>query len=144
MNRIVKRTEAFERSTEVEKTYALVEEPSKLDAMADAVVSAASTLQAKVIVVMGKTGRTAQKISSARPHVPILTFLGDQKTARQLQYYRAIYPVVDANVQTLDEAVNFSTLHNFADTGDHVIVVSADGPENALGSAVTMRIAIAP
>ena len=144
MNRIIQRAEQYERETDVEKFYALVDEPGKLDAMADAVVSAGSSLGAKVIVVIGgKTGETARKIAQARPHAPIVAFVDDQKVARQMQMYRGIHPTLSPSVtMTLSDAVEHAKKFHYVKAGDYVIVVSTEGSEEGgLGSNVTMRIA---
>jgi hypothetical protein len=43
MTRIISRAEQYERDTDAEKVYQIVEAPGKLDAMADAVVSGPPT-----------------------------------------------------------------------------------------------------
>ena len=106
-------------------------------------MSASSSLGAKVIVVVGKSGRTAQKIAMARPHVPIVTYVDCQKTARRLQMYRGIHPVVNSSTAPVEltDAVAHAKRLDYAKTGDYVIVVSADSHEEGLGTNVTMRIA---
>ena len=150
MDRIVKRTEAYERTHSIKKTTVKpTSNPSKIDATAAAVVKASNTLDARAIIVIAESGNTAKRISMMRPHVPIITYVKSNKIGRMLQLYRGIHPIV-VEVDELGSKADTTTSHSsvinhtkrlgLVDVGDNLIVVSATGAEEGIGSSVSMSI----
>lgn len=150
MDRIVRRTETYERTHGIKKTVVKsTKHPSKIDATAAAVVEASNTLDARAIIVIAESGNTAKRISMMRPHVPIVTFVKSSKIGRMLQLHRGIHPIVTdvaelgsgaESTNSHSEVINHTKMLGLVDVGDNVIVVSAIGAEEGIGSSVSMSI----
>jgi pyruvate kinase len=147
MNRIVQRSESFERVHNILKNKidppAI---PTKMDAIATAVTEASHSLEARAILDISNSGNTAIRIASHKPHVPIVTFVPSHKLGRMLQLYRGIHPVISSmdllglQEGRLSKAAQECKKLGFADKGDNVLVVAADGSEEGVGTRVTMSV----
>uniref|UniRef100_A0A7S2MRG2 Pyruvate kinase C-terminal domain-containing protein n=1 Tax=Octactis speculum TaxID=3111310 RepID=A0A7S2MRG2_9STRA len=65
-----------------------------LESVASAAIRTASDLKAKIIICITEEGSTARAIAKMRPNMPVLTFCGSAAVARQLQFHRALYPML--------------------------------------------------
>ena len=61
--------------------------------IASASVDASYFLDAKAIICMSATGRTALLTSFYRPEAPIIACVTDEKACRQLRLYFGVYPI---------------------------------------------------
>jgi pyruvate kinase len=96
---------------------------------ANAAVGAARRLDAKAIIAMAGSGRTALAISKWRPPVPVLALSVKPKTLRRLNVLRGVEPI------RLEEKTNFEQMIAVADRsliesgiagpGDVVVIVAA-------------------
>merc|ERR1719354_522400 len=64
------------------------------EALASAVVEASFMCNASAIVVLTRSGFSAQLISSYKPRAPIFAVTRFEQTARQLHLYRGVFPCV--------------------------------------------------
>jgi pyruvate kinase len=150
MNKIVMSTEKYEKDNHGIKKKLSSRKPVELnkhDAVATGIVEASNNLNVSCIVCISKTGKMATKIASQRPHVPIVTFVPSIKAGRLLQIYRGIHPVVAPfDLLQMKEGSRFAAVTNytkklgFAESGDTVIIVAAEGEQDGLGTSVTMRV----
>lgn len=135
-----------------EKNYGPDGEDSPEAVTARAAVSAAENFSAPLIICMTQSGFQARLLAKFRPNCPIMAYGRDTKVARQLQPYRAIFPVVDQSVegadsgsaddysQRLQDAVSSAKQLGWVVPGDHVVLVSAEGQSGALSKTSTLRI----
>lgn len=105
--------------------------------------SAAEYLDAKAIIVMTKSGRTARILSSFRPACPVIAATMDHVGMRQLKLFWGIQPVASEQVATPEEllcyALKCAKDSKLVKKGDKVIaVIASDLGENALNDM--MRI----
>ncbi|GMI27392.1 hypothetical protein TeGR_g12226 [Tetraparma gracilis] len=113
------------------------------DIVARAAVTASKA--AAAIIVMTKTGRTAQLISSYRPDVPILCICPTHKVGRQLQIYRGCHPIVDEDLRETNfwergfEATKLCKELKFVLPGDKVVLVTAEKGDG-LGLCMGMKV----
>lgn len=99
--------------------------------------SAAEYLDAKAIIVMTKSGRTARMLSSFRPACPVIAATMEPMGMRQLKLFWGIKPVAAKQVETpaelLEYALNRAKESQLVMPGDKVIaVLASDLGENAL------------
>merc|ERR1719149_289338 len=97
MRSICDETERFvaEEGMGAEAAAALSLEPDdRLDATARGAVLASRAASAAAILCASPDGELARALSRFRPDVPVVVACADAKTARQLQIYRALHPVV--------------------------------------------------
>lgn len=66
---------------------------SELEGRAEAAVSLAQALHAPAIVVLTRSGKTAQAVSRFRPQMPILAITEDDVVQRQLQIFYGVTPL---------------------------------------------------
>lgn len=111
-----------------------IKEDQCLHAVAGSSVSSARDLDAKLIIVITKSGKVARFVSAHRPTVPVLAFCTDVQVARRLQLHRGVFPIM---LQTTDdplapgtrmatlraEAMRTAVELGFAMAGDRVITV---------------------
>ncbi|XP_065336387.1 pyruvate kinase-like isoform X2 [Cloeon dipterum] len=113
-----------------------------------AAVEASGKCQAKAIIVITTSGRSAHLMSKYRPRCPIIAVTRYAQVARQCHLYRGILPLiygvealpdwikdVDARVQF---GIQFGQRSNFIQKGDAVVVVT--GWRQGSGFTNTMRI----
>ncbi|XP_059487425.1 pyruvate kinase-like isoform X2 [Neocloeon triangulifer] len=115
-----------------------------------AAVDASVKCQAKAIIVITTSGRSAHLISKYRPKCPIIAVTRYAQVARQCHLYRGILPLVygltalpdwikdvDSRVQF---GIQFGQKSNFIQKGDAIVVVT--GWRQGSGFTNTMRINI--
>lgn len=100
------------------------------DAMANSVVNAASLTNARYIVNLGHTGKTARRLSHCRPSCPILFLTTDRDYAYESILAWGVYPtVVDALPLDMKEIEKLScklALKYGAKVGDNIVILSGD------------------
>ena len=67
------------------------------DAVANAVITTAAEVDAKLIVAFSESGATAKRISRNRPDCPIASVSSDESIRMSLTFNWGIYPVVAAH-----------------------------------------------
>lgn len=118
------------------------------DAVASAVVEASFMCKAAAIVVLTRSGLSAQLISSYKPAAPVLAVTRFEQTARQLHLWRGCFPClfnesvvspwsddVDARVQF---AIEIGKERKMMQAGDFVVIVTGWQPGS--GFTNTMRV----
>ncbi|MBI3595212.1 MAG: pyruvate kinase [Nitrospirae bacterium] len=63
----------------------------------------ANQINAGAIVAVSHSGKIAQRLSSARPHVPIVALTDDKRECRQLVIYRGIFPLLLKDLAGIDQ-----------------------------------------
>ena len=106
----------------------------ELDAVCASAVRSAKDMDAKLIILITMTGKTARAVALHRPNVPVLAFCNDPQVARRLQLHRSIVPIMlqsslDPGSETTlmsilrAEAIRTAKELGFVKTGDRVITV---------------------
>merc|ERR1719354_915557 len=126
------------------------------EAVSSAVVEASFCCNASAIVVLTRSGLSAQMISSYKPRAPIFAVTRFEQTARQLHLYRGVFPcvygereremykekVVSPWSDDVDARVNFAILigkeRKMMFPNDFVVIVTGWQPGS--GFTNTMRV----
>ncbi|MFT9100342.1 MAG: pyruvate kinase, partial [Zymomonas mobilis subsp. pomaceae] len=105
-------------------------EATTVDALAENASKTAETVGAKAIVVFTETGNTAQRVSRARPVVPILSLTPNATVARRLGLVWGAQPIEVPTVKSLEEAKKLAAetakKYGFAKAGDKLVVVAGE------------------
>lgn len=117
------------------------------DGVSEAVVHGAShiagEIQARLIVAVTRTGRTAEHLSAARPNLPIVAVVSDEAIGRQLVLRRGVIPLAVDRLEGLDRAPEglFKPLctKGWAHPGDRIILTGGI-PSGAPGSTSFVRV----
>ncbi|MBV9580981.1 MAG: pyruvate kinase, partial [Chloroflexi bacterium] len=87
-------------------------------------------LDAAAIVVITRSGMTAELLSRGRGHVPIYSFTPDSSVARRLALWWGITPIhqqlatdIESNVAAME---GYLLEHTFAVQGDVVVIAGSD------------------
>lgn len=104
-------------------------------AVARAAVSASQDAGCSAILLLAQDDKLPTLVSALRPSVPIFTFCQSSKSARRLQIYRGIHPVVDSSIAAKDvlEVMTEVKAMGYVSEGDGVVTVSADGDSSNVG-----------
>jgi pyruvate kinase len=90
----------------------------------------ADDLKARAIVVLTRTGTTAQNVSQERPVEPIIAFTDDLAIGRRLALCYGVAPVVMPLEQTIEELIHQVDREierrGYAAPGDRVVIVGAN------------------
>ena len=107
------------------------------NAMCDAACTTAKDLQAKAIVALTMTGRSARLMSKFRPSTPIVAATPSLKTFNQLALSWGVYPVLammQSNFDSLfQHAIDCAKQIDLVSVGDQVVIVGGlplDTPGN--------------
>ena len=118
-------------------------EGSITNAISKATVNAAMELNAKAIVTVTESGRTAYMISRYRPFCPIIACTPKEQTYRQLSLSWGIIPLLIEEKEDLDdlfkEAVKTVEKASYVAEGD-VIVLTAGVPIGTSGTTNLLRV----
>ncbi|KAA0724344.1 Pyruvate kinase PKM [Triplophysa tibetana] len=135
---------------ELRRTSHLTRDPT--ESVAIGAVEASFKCCASAILVLTKTGRSAQLLSRYRPRAPIMAVTREGQTARQLHLYRGVIPILynkpahDVWAEDVDQRVSFTLelgkARNYFKSGDVLIVVTGWRPGS--GYSNTMRIVLVP
>ena len=115
------------------------------NSVAKGAVTASFAAEARCIIVLTKTGRTARLVSRYRPSVPIICYTGSYKVGRQLQLYRGCHPVVGLEqlkpYERGKNAVNLSKKLGFLKEGDGFILVTSESfYDEGGGNVISMKV----
>ncbi|DAZ93153.1 TPA: hypothetical protein N0F65_006352 [Lagenidium giganteum] len=117
---------------------------SDVESIASSAVKTAHEMKAKLLIVLTDTGYTARKVAKYKPTVPVMCFTPSRKIGRQLQIHRGLYPVVPADQTrrpTTAEAIVDAKKMGWLESGDRVVILSADTLSEDLGKQIVMRVA---
>ena len=118
-------------------------EGSITNAISKATVNAAMELNAKAIVTVTESGRTAYMISRYRPFCPIIACTPKEQTYRQLSLSWGIIPLLIEEKEGLDElfeeAIKAATKASMASMGD-IIVLTAGVPIGTSGTTNLLKV----
>ncbi len=110
--------------------------------IASASVDASYFLDAKAIICMSATGRTALLTSFYRPEAPIIACVTDEKACRQLRLYFGVYPIKAPYTESQDEmwknSIKLSLSTNIIEKGELAIIIK--GSMTGYQYADTMQI----
>lgn len=115
-----------------ERERALGPMDMELDAICAASVQGAKDMNAKMIVLVTMTGKSARVMALHRPSVPVLAFCTDRQVGRRLQLHRAITPIMlqpgldprtDSMSKIRAEAVRTAKELGFLKAGDRIIMM---------------------
>lgn len=98
----------------------------QLNAICKAACDAAYCLNAKAIVALTRSGRTAKLMSNYRPECPILAAVLDTKACRQLNLAWNVKPIFSEEKYSTDEllkvGIKLAVKENMAEVGDTIIL----------------------
>lgn len=101
------------------------------NAICDAACTSARDLNAKVIIAVTKSGKTARMVSKYRPDVPIVAPTPNEKTYHQLALSWGVYPVksiLQENRNKLfDHAIACAKMNGYVNKKDRVIITAGEG-----------------
>ena len=113
------------------------------NAISKATVNAAMELDAKAIVTVTESGRTAYMISRYRPFCPVIACTSKEQTYRQLSLSWGIIPLLIDEKEALDElfeeAIKAVEKASYASEGD-VIVLTAGVPIGTSGTTNLLKV----
>eukprot|EP01025_Chloroclados_australasicus_P059869 TRINITY_DN7603_c0_g2_i3.p1 TRINITY_DN7603_c0_g2~~TRINITY_DN7603_c0_g2_i3.p1 ORF type:complete len:756 (-),score=102.15 TRINITY_DN7603_c0_g2_i3:382-2541(-) len=126
------------------------------EALASSAVRAADKIDAKLLIVITDTGRTASLVSKYRPPVPILTVVApkiksDQTawhlsgivTARQCCLLRGVLPVLGmprpGKDPLMSDAIMYAVLAGLVGPGDHIVSIFRERSGHYILQAATVQ-----
>jgi pyruvate kinase len=113
------------------------------NAISKATINAAMELDAKAIVTVTESGRTAYMISRYRPFCPVIACTSKEQTYRQLSLSWGIIPLLIEEKEALDElfeeAIHAVEKASMASAGD-VIVLTAGVPLGTSGTTNLLKV----
>ena len=146
MSRIVTQAEedAFDMDVYAGIKYDIDNEDTT-NAVCDATCTTANDLRAKAIIVVTKSGQTAQRMSKFHPRQIIVAATPVEKTMHQLALSWGVFPVLARMQRSSDElllhAIDCAKQIDAVVNGD-TVVIAAGIPLNTTGSTNLMRVAI--
>lgn len=98
------------------------------EARAEAAVTLAISIEAKALVVMTRSGRSARDVCKFRPHLPVIAFTPDARVQRTLQLSFGVLPVLidfdDDPEKTVVTALQAAIKAGLLKAGDQIVLVS--------------------
>lgn len=143
MVRIAKRTEEDidYRKRFVQRTFSV--QPNITNAISKATINAAMELDAKAIVTVTESGRTAYMISKYRPFCPVIACTPNEQVYRQLSMTWGVTPILIDVKDTLNELFEASVeavrQTGLAQEGE-VIVMTAGAPDRVPGTTNLIKV----
>lgn len=146
MDRIAKTTEAdIDYKTRFDHFYQKPEDRNITSAISHATVTTAHDLNAKAIVTVTKSGKTARMISKFRPYTPIVGATTEPQVYRQLVLSWGVIPVMCEEKKNTDalfnHAVEVSEKHGILDKGD-LAVITAGIPLGMSGTTNMLKVQV--
>ncbi len=113
------------------------------NALCDAACTTAADMNAKAIITLTTSGRSARRMSKFRPAQPIVAATPERKTYHQLALSWGVYPVLALRQDTLEKlfrhAVDCAKEINLVSAGDYV-VISAGVPVLTPGNTNILKV----
>ena len=143
MNRIITATEHHTLYCSLIGAAPLDEDHSAPHAVAAAAGDLARAINASAIVGFTSSGTTPARIARKRPEVPILAVTPSRAVARRMSLFWGAHSVVSDDVHSYEQMVETATIiarqEEFADLGDHIVIV-AGIPFVQAGTTNNLRI----
>lgn len=116
------------------------------DAISHATCTTAYDLNAKAIITVTKSGKTAMTISRYRPTCPIISCSTDEKVCRQLYLSWGVIPIIMSKESSsydelFEEAVKTCEETGILQTGD-VVAITAGVPLGVSGTTNLLKVAV--
>jgi len=113
------------------------------EAVVDAASLACRRLNAALLVVATRSGRTALAASKYRNTTPTLALAEDAETARAMALYWGVNPLVAPGIADVDRdlavALDWARTHHVVKPGDRVVLVRGSIPGNPTHNALVVR-----
>jgi pyruvate kinase len=114
------------------------------ESAAYSVCSTAINVGASCIVVLTKSGKTAQLVAKYKPHVPVIVLTPSQQVANQVQGYMkncksVVVTSIDNTQELIKKALEDAKTSGLANVGDTVVAIYGDSGF-ASGSTNTLKI----
>ncbi|CEL94407.1 unnamed protein product [Vitrella brassicaformis CCMP3155] len=118
------------------------------DAITVAARQVADLTRAKAIVVFTLGGTTVIRSSKGRPHIPVIAVTPKVKTARTLQLYWGVYPIVEEDTDTLEQSIDHmfekgcevARQEGICQSPDDLLVITAGLPFGTPGATNILRV----
>lgn len=140
MDRIASSTEGL---MEKQPRPSYVSRHNVVDSVSEATCKIAEELQAKAIIVLTDSGRTARLVSKYKPDSPILAITYDQNTVHRLKLSWGVFPLkVEPTTDTdlmLQRAVDAALNSGIVSSGD-LVVTTAGIPAMVKGSTNMIKV----
>ena len=123
-----------------------INNPTITDAIGHATVQVAHELDVDAIVASSETGYTAKMISRYRPRAKVIAVTPHESSARRMQLYWGIIPIVGAAASTTDDMVKTSVdcaMKNGYVKNGEMVVITAGFPVGISGSTNLINVVIA-
>ena len=108
--------------------YEKEEQPDVTDAICHATCTTAHDLNAKAVITVTKSGRSARAISRYRPACPIIGCTMEEKVSRQINLSWGVYPIVIKEEKNVFDLFAHSIVgakeHGYLESGDTVVITS--------------------
>ena len=112
------------------------ENQTEARAIGHAARALADDLKASAVVVLTRSGATAQSVSLERPRAPIIAFTEDTAVGRRLSLWHGVVPVItrlESTIDALVEQVDRETARQgMTAAGDRIVIVGANPHRQAL------------
>lgn len=79
-----------------------------INAVCASAYNASKYLDAKAIIVMTRTGRTARMMSNFRPQCPVIAVTLEETAVRQLNLNWGVTPIASSDLKSVDEFVDYA------------------------------------
>ena len=139
MDKILRATESHLTRMPKDNSFAIHDDS---DARAQAAVALVTSSDARAILVISRSGRSASRVSRFRPHVPIIAVVPTIAVQRRLQFPYAIYPVLVEFCETEDtvlRGIEAAKQKGLISTGDKIVVVSDTKTSNTPVTSIQVR-----
>ena len=116
------------------------------ESIASSAVKCAMEVNAKLIIVVTESGKTARLVGKYRPPVPVFAFTCSQETARQLSICRNVVPYYVGNRITLNsierQAMLYAMKLGLAREGDTLVFTSGQLSQFMEGSTTKIQVVV--
>ena len=131
----------YKNYEEGQRTYRYL----KMDeAIANCAVKASFDLNASLIVVYTRSGKTAKSVAKFKPKCPILAVTNSAESGKQCMLYKGIFfMIVDSLMEDdhLHEKVfSYAKSRNLVSPGDYVILTAGFARDGGFGTTNLLRI----
>lgn len=146
MSNVAKQTESTVNYWQKLKRFSPESIPMNVtDSISFATCSTAMNINAKAIVTVSTSGKTARMIARFRPNCPIIAVTPKEKVFRQLQLSFGVTPVLSTQQQTTDElildAINSAIGTGLVEPGD-MTVITAGLPIGMSGTTNLLKVQV--
>jgi pyruvate kinase len=113
------------------------------EACGDAAANLAQSSDASALLVVTRSGETAQDVSKFRPHIPIIALTDNETLQQQLQLVYGVYPLLvslgDDPEQAVEHGIKAAKKHKLIEKGQKIVIVSDTKTHKDPVSSVQVR-----